>query len=137
MEKHPKILRKTRNNRKKTLKSWNWKKKISPLKHSSKNTTEPWTKTLKFFKKLQKNKNKKHKSHKDSKMTLKLWVILVLLWFYFLSFCFLLFVFVSLCIFVCPEATSVDHAGLKLKNPPTSASLLLGFKAWTTTAWQP
>jgi hypothetical protein len=30
---------------------------------------------------------------------------------------------------------SVDQAGLKLRNPPASASLVLGLKACATTAW--
>ena len=43
------------------------KKKKKPLKHSSKNATQSLTKTLKFFKKLQKHKNKKQKFHKNPK----------------------------------------------------------------------
>jgi hypothetical protein len=33
----------------------------------------------------------------------------------------------------CPGTHSVDQAGLKLKNPPASASQVLGLKACTTT----
>jgi hypothetical protein len=35
----------------------------------------------------------------------------------------------------CPETHSVNQAGLKLRNPPTSAYQVLGLKACTTTAW--
>ena len=35
----------------------------------------------------------------------------------------------------CPGTHSVDQAGLKLRNLPTSASQLLGLKVCTTTAW--
>jgi hypothetical protein len=33
----------------------------------------------------------------------------------------------------CPETHSVDQAGLELRNPPASASRVLGLKACTTT----
>jgi hypothetical protein len=36
----------------------------------------------------------------------------------------------------CPETHSVDQAGLELRNPPASASQVLGSKACATTAWQ-
>ena len=60
----------------------------------------------------------------------------------FLSFfcvCFVLFVSVfrdrvSLYSPGCPGAHSVDEAGLKLRNPPASASQVLGLKACATTA---
>jgi hypothetical protein len=45
---------------------------------------------------------------------------------------FLFFVFwdrVSLCSPVCPGTHSVDQAGLELRNPPASASQVLGLKA--------
>jgi hypothetical protein len=42
---------------------------------------------------------------------------------------------VSLCIPDCPETHSVDQAGLELRNPPASASQVLGLKACVTTAW--
>jgi hypothetical protein len=35
----------------------------------------------------------------------------------------------------CPGTHSVDQAGLKLKDPPASASQVLRLKACTTTAW--
>ena len=57
-------------------------------------------------------------------------------WF-FVLFCFVLFVFldrVSLCSSGCPGTHSVDQAGLELRNPPASASQVLGSKACTTTA---
>ncbi|GAB1298325.1 T-complex protein 1 subunit epsilon [Apodemus speciosus] len=41
---------------------------------------------------------------------------------------------VSLCSPGRPETYSVDQAGLKLRNPPASASQVLGLKACTTTA---
>jgi hypothetical protein len=54
------------------------------------------------------------------------------------SFSFLSFFFfwdrVSLCIPGCPGTHSVDQAGLKLRNPPPSASQVLGLKACATTA---
>jgi hypothetical protein len=34
----------------------------------------------------------------------------------------------------CPETHSVDQAGLELRNPPASASQVLGLKAYATTA---
>jgi hypothetical protein len=34
------------------------------------------------------------------------------------------------------ELTFVDQAGLELRNPPASASRVLGLKARTTTAWR-
>jgi hypothetical protein len=56
--------------------------------------------------------------------------------FKFLFFSFLL-VFqdrVSLCSPGCPGTHFVDQAGLELRNPPASASQVLGLKACTTTA---
>jgi hypothetical protein len=41
---------------------------------------------------------------------------------------------VSLCSPGCPRTHSVDQAGLKLRNPPASASQVLGLKACATTA---
>jgi hypothetical protein len=43
---------------------------------------------------------------------------------------------VSLCSPGCPGTHSVDQAGLELRNPPASASQVLGLKACTTTAQQ-
>jgi hypothetical protein len=40
---------------------------------------------------------------------------------------------VSLCSPGCPGTHSVDQAGLKLRNPPASASWVLGLKACATT----
>jgi hypothetical protein len=37
----------------------------------------------------------------------------------------------------CPGAHFVDQAGLKLRNPPASASQVLGLKACATTARLP
>jgi hypothetical protein len=44
---------------------------------------------------------------------------------------------ISLCSPGCPGTHSVDQAGLKLRNPPASASAsqVLGLKACSTTAW--
>jgi hypothetical protein len=50
---------------------------------------------------------------------------------------FVLFCFqdrVSLCSHGCPGTHFVDQAGLKLKNPPASASQVLGLKVCATTA---
>jgi hypothetical protein len=55
--------------------------------------------------------------------------------FFFVVF-FCLFVFrdrVSLCSPGCPGTHFVDQAGLELRNPPASASRVLGLKACTTT----
>jgi hypothetical protein len=41
---------------------------------------------------------------------------------------------VSLCSPCCPGTHSVDQAGLELRNPPASASRVLGLKACATTA---
>jgi hypothetical protein len=50
-------------------------------------------------------------------------------------FCFLFFRNrVSLCSSDCPGSHSVDQAGLKLRNPPVSASQVLGLKAYATSA---
>ena len=35
----------------------------------------------------------------------------------------------------CPGAHSVDQAGLELRNPPASASRVLGLQACATNAW--
>jgi len=54
---------------------------------------------------------------------------------FFVLFCFLVFQDrVSLCSPDCPGTHSVDQAGLELKNPPASASQVLGLKTCTTTA---
>jgi hypothetical protein len=57
----------------------------------------------------------------------------------FVLFCFFVcFVFrdrVSLCSPGCPGTHSVDQAGLELRDPPVSASQVLGLQACTTTAW--
>ena len=55
------------------------------------------------------------------------------------SSCFVLFYFVfrdrvSLCSPGCPGTHSVDQVGLELRNPPASASQVLGLKVCTTTA---
>jgi hypothetical protein len=58
------------------------------------------------------------------------------------SFSFFLFFFVvclfrdrvSLCSSGCPGTHSVEYAGLELRNPPASASQVLGLKACTITA---
>jgi hypothetical protein len=42
---------------------------------------------------------------------------------------------VSLCSPGCPGTDSVAQAGLELRNPPVSASQVLGLKACATTAW--
>jgi hypothetical protein len=54
-------------------------------------------------------------------------------------FCLFVFVFVfrdrvSLCSPGCPGTHSVDQAGLELRNPPASASQVLGLKECDTTA---
>jgi hypothetical protein len=62
-------------------------------------------------------------------------------WFVlFVLFCLFvcLFVFqerVSLYSPGCPGTYFVDQAGLRLRNPPASASQVLGLKAYTTTTW--
>jgi hypothetical protein len=42
---------------------------------------------------------------------------------------------VFLCSPGCPGTHSVDQAGLELRNPPVSASRVLGLKACATTTW--
>jgi hypothetical protein len=60
---------------------------------------------------------------------------------FFVLFCFVfVFVFVfgdrvSLCSSGCPGTHFVDQAGLELRNPPASASQVLGLKVCATTAW--
>jgi hypothetical protein len=54
----------------------------------------------------------------------------------FLFFFFFFFGFFEtrfLCSSGCPGAHFVDQAGLELRNPPASASQVLGLKACTTT----
>jgi hypothetical protein len=54
-------------------------------------------------------------------------------------FCFVLLIFrdrVSLCSPGCPGTHFVDQVSLKLRNPPASASRVLGLKVWATTAQQ-
>jgi hypothetical protein len=58
----------------------------------------------------------------------------------FISFSFFFFFFflvfrdrVSLCSPGCPGTHFVDQAGLELRNPPASASQVLGLKACATT----
>jgi hypothetical protein len=67
-------------------------------------------------------------------------IILFLFFIYFLFFkFFLVLVFQdrdSLCSPGCPRTHSVDEVGLELRNPPASASQVLGLKVCTTTAWQ-
>jgi hypothetical protein len=63
---------------------------------------------------------------------------LVFFLFFFVLFCFVLFCFVfrdrvSLYSPGCPGTHFVDQACLKLRNPPASASRVLGLKACTTT----
>jgi hypothetical protein len=54
--------------------------------------------------------------------------------FFFLVFGFWFFRDrVSLCSPGCPGTHSVDQVGLELRNPPASASQVLGLKACTTT----
>jgi hypothetical protein len=61
--------------------------------------------------------------------------------FFFFFFFFLVFGFwfleigdrISLYSSHCPRTHSVDQTGLKLRNPPASASRVLGLKACTTT----
>jgi hypothetical protein len=56
----------------------------------------------------------------------------LLLLLFFVLFCFFCDR-VSLCSPGCPGTHSVDQAGLKLRNPPASASQVLGLKACATT----
>jgi hypothetical protein len=53
--------------------------------------------------------------------------------------CMYRYVFVCVCVDKvslyspgCPGTHSVDQAGLELRNPPASASQVLGLKTWTT-----
>jgi hypothetical protein len=56
-----------------------------------------------------------------------------LVWFFFFFFFFWFFQDrVSLYRPGCPGTHSVDQAGFKLRNPPASASQVLGLKACTT-----
>jgi hypothetical protein len=62
--------------------------------------------------------------------------------FCFVLFCLFLFLFLFFQdrVFLyhpgCSGTHSVDQAGLELRNPPASASQVLGLKACATTAWQ-
>ena len=51
---------------------------------------------------------------------------------------FVCFIFqdrISQCSLGCPWTSSVDQAGLELRNLPASASQVLGLKACATTTW--
>jgi hypothetical protein len=52
---------------------------------------------------------------------------------HFFFFFFFFWDRISLCSPGCPGTHSVDQAGLELRNPPASASQVLGLKACTTT----
>jgi hypothetical protein len=69
----------------------------------------------------------------------KLTLPCLIVFFSFFFFCFVLFLVfcffrdrVSLCSSGCPGTHSVDQAGLELRNPPASASQVLGLKACAT-----
>jgi hypothetical protein len=69
-------------------------------------------------------------SHEETKWRLGFFLFFVCL------FVCLFLVFrdrVSLCSPGCPGTHFVDQAGLELRNPPASASQVLGLKAWATT----
>jgi hypothetical protein len=64
--------------------------------------------------------------------------------FCFVLFCFVLFCFVLFCFIRdraslyspgCPGTYSVEQANLELRNPPASASQMLGLKDCAITAW--
>jgi hypothetical protein len=55
------------------------------------------------------------------------------LFFFFFVFFFFFRDRVSLCSLGCPGTHFVDQAGLELRNPPASASQVLGLKACATT----
>jgi hypothetical protein len=59
------------------------------------------------------------------------------LWFCFVLFCFVLFFDTGFYRYSpgYPGTHFVDQVGLKLRNPPASASQVLGLKACATTAW--
>jgi hypothetical protein len=54
---------------------------------------------------------------------------------FFFSFFFFFRYGVSLCSPGCPGIHSIDQAGFELRNPPVSASQVLGLKLCATTAW--
>jgi hypothetical protein len=60
-------------------------------------------------------------------------LVLFLVWFGLVWFGLVFQDRVSLCSPGCPGTHSVDHAGFKLRNPPASASQVLGLKACATT----
>jgi hypothetical protein len=67
-----------------------------------------------------------------------IWLLFELLSFYIIFFCFLFFLFFQDRVFLyspgCPGTHFVDQAGLELRNPPASASQVLGLKVCATTA---
>jgi hypothetical protein len=70
-------------------------------------------------------------------VTFKLLITSISMHLHYFHFIFLIWFFwdrVSLCSFGCPGTHSVDQAGLKLRNPPASASRVLGLKACATTS---
>jgi hypothetical protein len=78
-----------------------------------------------------------------ARTNLSFFLFFFLSFFRFVLFCFVLFCFVLFCFVLfldrvslyslgCPETHSVDRAGLELRNPPASASRVLGLKACAT-----
>jgi hypothetical protein len=66
---------------------------------------------------------------------LDFFVVVVFCFVFVFVFCFLFFRDrVSLCSPGCPGTHSVDQVGLELRNPPASASQVLGLNACATTA---
>jgi hypothetical protein len=61
------------------------------------------------------------------------WLVSAMLFFFFFFFFLVFRDRVSLCSSGCPGTHSVDQAGLELRNPPASASQVLGLKACATT----
>jgi hypothetical protein len=84
----------------------------------------------------EKNNKKIQTNHKSHHVIKYLWYLinfLTLKWNFFVVVCFL--DRISLCSPGCPGTHFVDQAGLELRNPPASASQVLGLKACATTAW--
>jgi hypothetical protein len=62
-------------------------------------------------------------------------IIIIIYYYYLLLIMFFQVGFFCITLYPgCPGTHSVDQAGLELRNPPTSASQVLGLKARVTTA---
>jgi hypothetical protein len=73
-----------------------------------------------------------YKDVSSSQFDLFIYLFIYIVYLFIYLFIFVFRDRVSLCSPGCPGTHSVDQAGLKLRNPPASASQVLGLKACAT-----